>query len=85
MKLYSQNPKGAALKSRDQRLADTDWTQANDSPLSEEKKAEWATYRQALRDLPAQEGFPNVAFPTPPQEPEPDWSHVNDPYLQSGE
>lgn len=27
----------------------------------------WATYRQALRDLPTQEGFPfNVVFPTPP-------------------
>lgn len=27
---------------------------------------EWRTYRQALRDLPAAEGFPDVAFPTPP-------------------
>ena len=27
---------------------------------------EWRTYRQALRDLPATEGFPDVAFPTPP-------------------
>jgi len=27
---------------------------------------EWRTYRQALRDLPAQDGFPDVAFPTPP-------------------
>ena len=27
---------------------------------------EWRTYRQALRDLPAQSGFPDVAFPTPP-------------------
>lgn len=27
---------------------------------------EWKTYRQALRDLPAQSGFPDVAFPTPP-------------------
>lgn len=26
----------------------------------------WRTYRQALRDLPAAEGFPDVAFPTPP-------------------
>jgi hypothetical protein len=36
---------------RNRKLADTDWTQANDSPLSDTKKAEWATYRQALRDL----------------------------------
>jgi len=31
----------------------SDWTQGADSPLSDTKKAEWATYRQALRDLPA--------------------------------
>ena len=28
---------------------------------------EWRVYRQALRDLPAAEGFPDVAFPTPPE------------------
>ena len=27
---------------------------------------DWRTYRQALRDLPAAEGFPDVTFPTPP-------------------
>jgi len=32
-------------------LKDSDWTQFNDSPLSTSKKAEWATYRQALRDI----------------------------------
>ena len=32
-------------------LRDSDWTQFNDSPLSDSKKAEWATYRQALRDI----------------------------------
>ena len=37
---------------RDQKLKDSDWTGFADSPLSDEKKAEWATYRQALRDLP---------------------------------
>ena len=39
--------------SRNQRLAGTDWTQGADSPLSNSKKAEWATYRQELRDYPA--------------------------------
>lgn len=40
---------------RNQKLASSDWTQASDhsSPLSADKKAEWETYRQALRDLPA--------------------------------
>jgi len=36
---------------RDRLLAQCDWTQAADSPLSDSKKAEWATYRQTLRDL----------------------------------
>jgi hypothetical protein len=34
-------------------LRECDWTQFADSPLTAEQKAEWATYRQALRDLPA--------------------------------
>ena len=34
-------------------LQESDWTQSADSPLSDSKKAEWATYRQQLRDLPA--------------------------------
>lgn len=33
-------------------LKTTDWTQVTDSPLSDEKRAEWAVYRQALRDIP---------------------------------
>tara|TARA_S200000501_G_scaffold375021_1_gene425978 strand:- start:56 stop:274 length:219 start_codon:yes stop_codon:yes gene_type:complete len=36
---------------RNRKLKNSDWTQANDSPLSDTKKAEWATYRQTLRDL----------------------------------
>lgn len=38
---------------RNYRLSKSDWTQANDSPLSEEKKLEWQQYRQKLRDLPS--------------------------------
>ena len=34
------------------KLRDSDWTQLPDSPLSDSKKAEWATYRQLLRDVP---------------------------------
>ena len=48
-------------------LLDCDWTQAADSPLSDAKKAEWATYRQQLRDLPANTSDPaNPIWPTPP-------------------
>lgn len=37
---------------RDRLLTLSDWTQAADAPLSTEQRAAWATYRQALRDLP---------------------------------
>lgn len=42
------------IEKRNRRLEASDWTQMADSPLSDTKKAEWATYRQALRDLPQQ-------------------------------
>ena len=38
------------IEKRNGKLRACDWTQIPDSPLTEEKKAEWATYRQALRD-----------------------------------
>jgi hypothetical protein len=44
-------------QSRSDKLADCDWTQVADSPVD---KAVWATYRQALRDIPSQAGFPWV-------------------------
>ena len=48
-------------------LRASDWTQLADVPLTAEKKAEWNTYRQALRDISAQEGYPfNVVWPTEP-------------------
>lgn len=48
-------------------LSESDWTVMPDSPLTTDKKAEWATYRQALRDIPAQSGFPNdITWPTAP-------------------
>lgn len=52
---------------RDQKLAASDWTQMADSPLTSEKKTEWATYRQSLRDLPTASGFPHTM--TWPDEP----------------
>jgi hypothetical protein len=38
-----------------------------DSPLTEEKKQEWQTYRQALRDLPQTVDINNIEFPKKPQ------------------
>lgn len=49
-------------------LADSDWTQVTDSPLTTEQKQAWADYRQALRDIPEDYGDPGaVAWPEPPQ------------------
>ena len=49
---------------RNKRLADCDWTQLSDSPAD---KAAWATYRQELRDVPEQAGFPwDITWPTAP-------------------
>jgi hypothetical protein len=44
-----------------------DWTQIPNNPLTSEQQEVWAIYRQALRDVPNQPGFPaNVIWPTPP-------------------
>ena len=55
-------------------LRESDWTQMPDVPFSSEKKAEWALYRQALRDLPSTANpsldengeLTGVTFPTQP-------------------
>ena len=50
--------------SRTEMLKDSDWTQIADSTAD---KAAWATYRQALRDVPTQAGFPwTVTWPDAP-------------------
>jgi hypothetical protein len=50
--------------SRNTLLTDSDWTQVADSPVDQ---AAWATYRQALRDITAQEGFPwDIEWPEQP-------------------
>ena len=43
---------------RDRRIAETDYLVMSDYPLSQEKLVEIKVYRQALRDLPQQPGFP---------------------------
>jgi len=48
-------------------LINSDWTQLSDSPLDADKAAEWATYRQALRDLTDNlDENGDVTFPTAP-------------------
>jgi len=71
--ITQQNKTQAQLDLRNYRSAmldASDWTQVPDSPLSDTKKTEWATYRQALRDLPPSypniEGISEVTWPTQP-------------------
>jgi hypothetical protein len=51
-------------RSRDALLAASDWTQVPDAPVDQ---VAWATYRQALRDITAQAGFPEqINWPEAP-------------------
>jgi len=45
---------------RDGILSSCDWTQMNDSPLTNEAKTAWATYRQELRDITDLDAWPNL-------------------------
>ena len=49
---------------RNNLLAETDWMAGSDYTMTDA----WKTYRQALRDLPAADGFPDVDFPTKPSQ-----------------
>lgn len=52
---------------RNNNISTCDWTQLPDSPLTESKKQEWSDYRQALRDITNQSGFPwNINWPVKP-------------------
>lgn len=50
-------------RERNARLAACDWTQLPDAPVD---KAVWATYRQALRDIPTQIDPFNISWPEEP-------------------
>lgn len=51
---------------RDMLLSTTDWTQLSDAPQAIKDK--YAAYRQALRDVPQQPGFPdNIQWPVKPE------------------
>jgi hypothetical protein len=55
---------------RDSLLVQSDWTQLSDAPLTDAQKAEWQTYRQALRDVPinnsAATSLEEVVWPAAP-------------------
>lgn len=52
---------------RNELLSDCDWVVVKSLETSTPVPQDWATYRQALRDIPQQAGFPhNVTWPTQP-------------------
>lgn len=53
-----------ARSQRNRLLSASDWTQVSDAQVD---RAAWATYRQALRDIPDQAGFPTeIVWPSEP-------------------
>lgn len=52
---------------RDSRLQACDWVMLSDVPDTTTDKPAWLEYRQALRDVPQQSGFPfNISWPVQP-------------------
>jgi len=55
---------------RDRLLTSSDWTQANDTPLTDADVAKWKTYRTSLRDLPSDQSsktkYSDITWPTKP-------------------
>ena len=75
-RLNNAEPMRLLRVERDKLLTACDWVVLTDSPLSTSKKTEWKTYRQSLRDLPANSSpaldsngnldMSSVTFPTEP-------------------
>jgi hypothetical protein len=52
---------------RNELLTLCDWTQIPNNPLTQAKQTEWSNYRQQLRDITSQQGYPvTIVWPTPP-------------------
>lgn len=63
----STSPAATARRKRDSLLRSSDWTQAADFPYGQATQAAWAAYRQALREVPQQAGFPStIEWPSAP-------------------
>jgi len=61
---YDADMAASNRDNRDNFLSQSDWTQVADAPVD---ATAWGTYRQALRDIPDQAGFPNdINWPTKP-------------------
>ena len=57
----------AIRQQRNEKLVNSDWTQLPDAPLTNTQTTEWATYRQALRDITDQADPFSITWPTKPE------------------
>lgn len=61
------DPATQAILARDALLQESDWTQLPDVPMTDELRDQWRVYRQDLRDITSQPGFPNnINWPIKP-------------------
>ena len=68
LRIYNEGQAALIRQQRNAALAETDWTQLADAPFSMEEQAVIRDYRQSLRDIPQQAGFPGeYVFPAVPQ------------------
>ena len=68
LRIYNEGHAALIRQQRNAALAETDWTQLADAPFTTEEQATIRAYRQSLRDLPQQAGFPGeYVFPSVPQ------------------
>jgi hypothetical protein len=58
----------AVRADRDKRIAETDWIVIKNLELNQNVPGVWEVYRQALRDVPSQAGFPHeITWPSKPE------------------
>jgi hypothetical protein len=68
MKIRKLGALDALRKERNARLAECDWTDLPNAPLAKEARVEWASYRQALRNITVKMTDPSrPTWPTPPK------------------
>ena len=67
-RLQEEQPKKEVRTTRDRLLTETDWVVVKHNELGTPIPQEWLDYRQALRDITEQSGFPdNVEWPQEPE------------------
>ena len=66
--LIAEQPAKEARAKRDRLLTESDWVTIRATERGDPVPTEWQTYRQALRDIPDQTGFPEeIEWPQEPE------------------